>query len=117
MVSRTSASAWRNWNGNRNVPYLSRNAEERNLNLNWLDNRWNAHYRFAAVRKSLHFVFLSHAVNSPPRVCLSQPPVIRPISCKRSANAAYFFSSRALTSHAICTNTLRRSSLADARSR
>lgn len=58
MVSRTSASVWRNLNGNRYAPYLWSNAEERNLNLNWLDNRWDAHYRFAAVRKPLHFAFL-----------------------------------------------------------
>lgn len=39
--------------GNRHVPYLNRNGSERNLNLNWWDNRWNANYRFAAVRNWL----------------------------------------------------------------
>lgn len=65
MVSRTSASVWRNWDDNRHVPYLWSNADERNLNLNWLDNRWNAHYRFAAVRKPLHFVFFTPQTRRP----------------------------------------------------
>ncbi len=45
------ASAWRHWLGGRSVPFLSRNAEERDLGLSWLDSRWGALYRFAAVRK------------------------------------------------------------------
>jgi len=33
------------------VPYLNVNDDKRKLNLNWLDNDWNANYRFLAVRK------------------------------------------------------------------
>jgi hypothetical protein len=44
-------SVWRNPNGNRNVPYLNWNDNERNLNLNYYDNHWNDKCRFAAVRK------------------------------------------------------------------
>ena len=47
-------SVWRNWNGDRNVPYLNRNGDRRNLNLNYFSNRWNEDCRFAAVRKSLY---------------------------------------------------------------
>lgn len=46
-------SAWTNPNGNRNVGYLNSNSDNRKLNLNWFDNRWNPNYRFLAVRKSL----------------------------------------------------------------
>lgn len=46
---------WQNPDGNRNVPYLNRNADKRNLNLNWFDNDWDSNYRFAAVRNSLCF--------------------------------------------------------------
>lgn len=42
-------------NGNRNVPYLNRWNDERNLNLNWHDNDWNGDYRFLAVRHSRRF--------------------------------------------------------------
>ena len=48
-------SVWQNPNGNRNVPYLNRNGSERNLHLNWVDNRWNDNCRFAAVRNCLCF--------------------------------------------------------------
>lgn len=44
-------SVWQNPNGNRNVPMLWSNDRERNANLNWLDNMWNANYRFLAVGK------------------------------------------------------------------
>jgi hypothetical protein len=44
-------SVWTNADGNRNVPYLNVNDDKRKLNLNWLDNDWNANYRFLAVRK------------------------------------------------------------------
>jgi len=72
MVSRTVGSVWRNWNDNRHVPYLSSNAGKRNLNLNWLDNRWDEHYRFAAVRMSFHLVNgLSRG--EPIARCLLQP--------------------------------------------
>lgn len=46
----TIGSPWVDPDGNRNVPILDRNGSERNLNLNWWSNRWNANYRFAAVR-------------------------------------------------------------------
>lgn len=46
-------SVWRNFNGNRNVPYLWNDADKRNLNLNWYDNDWNDNYRFLASRQSL----------------------------------------------------------------
>lgn len=42
-------SVWQNPNGNRNVPYLDWDSVERKLNLNWLENDWNAEYRFVAV--------------------------------------------------------------------
>ncbi len=45
------ASVWRYWVGGRRVPYLWSNAVERSLDLDWLDLRWGAHCRFAAVRK------------------------------------------------------------------
>ncbi len=40
---------WTNPDGNRNVPYLYKDDNERNLNLNWWDNEWNDNYRFMAV--------------------------------------------------------------------
>jgi len=43
-------SVWRNLNGNRNVAVLYSDGGNRNLNLNWFENDWNADYRFAAVR-------------------------------------------------------------------
>jgi hypothetical protein len=46
-------SVWTNPNGNRNVGYLWEDDDNRKLNLNWFDNRWNANYRFLAFRKSL----------------------------------------------------------------
>lgn len=49
-------SSWVNPNGNRNVPYLNENSQKRNLNLNYWDDEWNANYRFAAVRNSLHIL-------------------------------------------------------------
>lgn len=70
-------------NGNRNVPYLSRNDSKRNLNLNWWDNDWNSNYRFLAVRN-----FYSFSRDSLSRVlfksCFFQPPNIFPISEKFS---------------------------------
>jgi hypothetical protein len=45
-------SVWRNPNGNRNVGYLNGDADNRKLNLNWLDNDWNAYCRFLGARKS-----------------------------------------------------------------
>ena len=50
-----NGSVWQNPNDNRNCPYLNRDGSKRNLNLNWIDNRWNGRCRFAAVRKSFHF--------------------------------------------------------------
>ena len=44
-------SDWRNPNDNGNVPYLWSYDRERRLYLLWLDRRWDAHFRFAAVRK------------------------------------------------------------------
>jgi hypothetical protein len=44
-----------NPNGNRNVPYLNGNYENRNLNLNWWDDDWNDNWRFLAVRNFLVF--------------------------------------------------------------
>jgi len=44
-----SGSIWVNPNGNRNVAYLNKDSNERNLNLNWYDNDWNDNYRFLAV--------------------------------------------------------------------
>jgi hypothetical protein len=37
--------------GSRDVAYLCGGTDGRYLNLNWLESRWTAHYRFAAVRK------------------------------------------------------------------
>ncbi len=45
------ASVWRRWYGHRSAPCLWWDAPERVLDLGWLDGRWGAHYRFAAVRK------------------------------------------------------------------
>lgn len=39
----------------RHVPYLYRDADDRNLNLNWFDNDWDDVYCFAGVRNSLLF--------------------------------------------------------------
>lgn len=44
-------SVWRNPDGDRSVPYLYWLILERNLNLGWFDDRWNASCRFLALRK------------------------------------------------------------------
>ncbi len=95
-------------NGNRNVPYLNRNDSERNLNLNWRDNDWNAIYRFLAVRYS--YCFSSAMIggvlfNS----CRFQPPSIFPTSAKSSESRMYFLLSKALISHDSCRRSLIRS--------
>ena len=48
-------SVWQYRLGNRCVPFLWSISGRRNLNLNWLDHRWNTRDRFLAVRNSLHF--------------------------------------------------------------
>ena len=48
-------SVWRLRFGGRCVPFLWGRSGKRNLNLNWLDHRWNTRDRFLAVRNSLHF--------------------------------------------------------------
>lgn len=54
MVLRTlDGSVWQRSNGIRNVAYLNRSDAERDLNLNWIDNDWNDHCRFLAVRNYL----------------------------------------------------------------
>lgn len=92
-------SVWQRPHGYRVVPCLWSDVRERNLNLNWLDNRWNANYRFAAVRNSLHsssstarFYFGS---------CFIHPPSIFPISSIFSDRSMYFLLSKALTSQDI----------------
>ena len=69
--------------GNRNVPYLYRNDAKLNLNLNWLDEDWNANYRFLAVR---YFYGFSRGFTSGVLFCnwRFQPPSIFPISASFS---------------------------------
>jgi hypothetical protein len=44
--------------GNQHVSELWYNSNERNLNLNWWSNNWNANYRFLAVRNYSFFFSL-----------------------------------------------------------
>jgi len=44
-------SVWRNRLGNRYVACLYRDGNERNLNLNWIEDDWYVHCRFLVVRK------------------------------------------------------------------
>ncbi len=46
-------TAWTNPDGNRNVVYANGDSQNRNLNLNWDDNDWNANCRFLVRRKFL----------------------------------------------------------------
>jgi len=55
-ISRINGSVWVNSNGNRNVAYLNRDGDERNLNLNWDDDNWNDNCRFLAVSQYFHFL-------------------------------------------------------------
>ena len=99
-------SVWQNPNGHRNVPYLNRNGSKRNLNLNWVEDDWDAVCRFAAVRNSLY---------SPPKAgfyllnCLFQPPIILPTSINLSESSINFLLSSAFISHATCKKNLRMS--------
>lgn len=48
-----SGSPFTNSDGNRNVPYLNWNGDERNLNANDFDNDWDSDNRFLVLRTSL----------------------------------------------------------------
>lgn len=45
------ASVWQNPGGHRSVPCLDGHGSGRGLDLNWLEDDWDGHWRFAAVRK------------------------------------------------------------------
>jgi len=85
-------SVWRNLN-DRNVAYLWDVSGRRNLNLNWLENDWNAKYRFAAVRNLLYFPSFTEGflLKTIPRI---QPPSIFPVSFNFSENNIYFLLSK-----------------------
>ena len=88
-----TTSVWQNRGGS-NCPYLNRNGNERNLNLNIRESRWNDHCRFLAFRNSLHSPALPGFLFSTPLV---QPPSILPMSFSGSDIAAYLGLSRTLT--------------------
>ena len=44
-------SVWQNPDGYHDVPYLRALSDKWRLDLSWLENKWGAHCRFAAVRK------------------------------------------------------------------
>lgn len=70
-------------NGNPNVPYLWSDANERNVDLNWRDDDWNANYRFLAVRHFHDFPARSPCVTRVFSFCAScrrHPPSIFPAS-------------------------------------
>lgn len=54
---RIGGSVWVDPNRNRYVSYLNENAGKRNVNLNYLDNDWNKHVRFLAVRNFLDGIY------------------------------------------------------------
>jgi len=93
---------------------FNRNDDKRNVNVNRNNNDWNDNWWFGGVRKSLQ---------APPALggvsfcsCLLQPPSILPASPSGWLSAPNFWLSRALSSQAICTKYLRRSSFRLARS-
>ena len=99
----------RQWHGRFAIRFATFNRwnDERNVDVNRNDNRWNRNYRFGGVRNSLYFSpdFLLG------EFCFKtwpfQPPSILPISFTFSDRAMYFLSSRDLHSQRTISNILR----------
>ena len=109
-----TTSVWQNRIGNSNCPYLNRDGNERNLNLNIRENRWNDNCRFLAFRNSLHSPALPEFFVCTPLV---HPPSILPMSFSGAETAAYLVLSSTLSSHEICKKNFRISSFTLARFR
>lgn len=107
MIFCAVAARFRNDNGNECVVYA--NLENRKLYLNWVENDWNSNDWFGSSK----YLYL---VTIPGRlfICLTHPPIIRPISSSCSEIAAYFLLSKAFISHAILRKNFMRSSLTPA---
>ncbi len=86
------------------VAYL--NLENRNVNLNWIENDWNDNDWFGSVGKYFYLFFARDS-----SICLVHPPSILPISLRYAEMAVYFLLSNAFISQATLKKNLSISSL------
>lgn len=77
-----SAHFWQDPDRNRRVGYVNRNPDNRKVNLNYADNRFNDNCVIAGVRrcKPLYYLVAAREFPGGDITCRSQPPSIRPIS-------------------------------------
>jgi len=94
--------SWLDPNRNRRIVYLNRNSDNRKLNLNYPDNRFNDNCVLAGVRRRNPLYYLAAAREFPggDATCRTQPPSIRPISSSGSESAMYLLLSKTFISHA-----------------
>lgn len=83
-----SSSVWQHPNGNRNVAYLDNWNAKRNLNLNWIENDWNEHCRFVAVR---NFLYSPASAGVSFAHCFIHVPIILPTSVNSGESAINFW--------------------------
>jgi len=105
----TDGAPYNTFDGNRQVCNVWWNDTDRNCNLNWYDNEWNANYWFAFVRESLRSPPAPVAGGVSFCTLRSQPPSILPMSCRGSDSATYFLLSKSFTSHATCRKNFSKS--------
>ena len=89
-------------NGNRRIVYVNRNPDNRKLNLNYPDNKFNDNCVLAGVRPRnplRYFTAARELFSGGSVTCRNQPPSIRPTSSSGSDNATYFVLSSTLISH------------------